>query len=158
MHVIKMNADKSLVTTVRANIYQGENNADTLVFLVPMTYESINLASCQMLVWYKTPNNVEHFEGLYVDSEPYKNHYRYRLGITSEITSVPGRIELRLTAVDTDNDIVLKSDSSFISVIPMSNAPELDEDSEEGIIEFDSDMSDDTDDDPNSIGGEIIQF
>ena len=71
---------------------------------------------------------------------------------------MPGRIELRLTAVDTDNDIVLKSDSSFISVIPMSNAPELDEDSEEGIIEFDSDMSDDTGDDPNSIGGEIIQF
>lgn len=71
---------------------------------------------------------------------------------------MPGRIELRLTAVDTGNDIVLKSDSSFISVIPMSNAPELDEDSEEGIIEFDSDMSDDTDDDPNSIGGEIIQF
>ena len=39
MYAIKMEDDKSLTTTIHSTIYQGEKNADTLVFVVPMMYE-----------------------------------------------------------------------------------------------------------------------
>lgn len=42
MYAIKMNEDKSLITTVQATIYQNEKNADTLVFLLPKYYEDVS--------------------------------------------------------------------------------------------------------------------
>ena len=67
MYAIKMNDDKSLTTTIKSTIYQYEKNADTLVFLVPMSYEDINLANCTMLLRYIAPNGIGKSEELEMD-------------------------------------------------------------------------------------------
>lgn len=118
MYAIKMNSDKSLVTTVKAAIYQYEKNADTLVFLLPMSYEDKNISDCTVLLRYILPNQIGRSEELEMCPEPYKNYYQYRLKVASALTDVPGKIELWLSVIDDRDDLVLKSDSIFVEVLP----------------------------------------
>lgn len=123
MYVIKMDSDndKSLITTIKSKIYQGERNADTLIFLVPMKFENQNLADCTMLLRYILPNGLGRSEELEMDFEPYNNHYRYRLKASSKFTEVSGSIELWLSAIDMYDNFILKSSSTLIEVTPSKN-------------------------------------
>ncbi len=118
MYAIKMNNDKSLITTIKATIYQNEKNADTLVFLVPQTYERIDMADSTMLLRYILPNGIGKSEELEMDPEPYKTYYQYRLKVTTAITSMPGKIELWLSAIDLHDNLIFKSGTAFIEVSP----------------------------------------
>lgn len=118
MYAIKMNDDKSLTTTVQATIYQNDKNADTLVFLVPMTYEEKNISDCTVLLRYILPNKVGKSEELEMCPEPYKNYYQYRLKVSSEFTDIPGQIELWLSIIDAYDDLLLRTDNIFITVRP----------------------------------------
>ena len=53
MYALKMEDGKELITTVRGTIYQNERNADTLVFLLPRTYEGTDMADCSLLMQRK---------------------------------------------------------------------------------------------------------
>jgi len=121
MYAIKMNNDKTLVTTVQSTIYQGEKNADTLVFLVPKEYESTNISNCTMLLRYILPDNIGKSEELEMDPEPYKNYYQYRLKVNTSFTNVPGDIELWLCALDIHDNLVLKTGTAMIYVTPSKN-------------------------------------
>ena len=57
MYALKMDTGKELITTVRQSIYQGEKNADALVFLVPKTYDNIDISSCAVLLQYMLPGS-----------------------------------------------------------------------------------------------------
>lgn len=120
LYVIKMDSDndKSLITTIKSKIYQGECNADTLVFLVPMEFENQNLADCTMLIRYILPNGSGKSEELEMDVEPYNDHYRYKLKASSKFTEVSGNIELWLSAIDMYDNFILKSGSTFIEITP----------------------------------------
>lgn len=118
MYVLKMNNDKSLVATITASIYQGERNADTLSFLIPVAYEDKNIADCTLLLRYILPNGVGRSEELELDAEPYKNYYRYRLKVSTRLTDVPGSIELWVSAVDFNDSYILKSGTAHINVLP----------------------------------------
>lgn len=118
MYAIKMNNDKSLTTTIKATIYQHEKNADTLVFLVPTTYDDIDMADCTMLIRYILPNGIGKSEELEMDPEPYKTYYQYRLKVTTAVTSVPGKIELWLSAIDLQDNVIFKSGTAFIEISP----------------------------------------
>lgn len=133
MYAIKMNSDKSLTTTIKATIYQHEKNADTLVFLVPKTYEDIDLANCTMLIRYILPTGIGKSEELEMDPEPYKTYYQYRLKVTTMITSVPGKIELWLSAIDLQDNLIFKSGTAFIEVSPSKDITDYfsDEDMEQ---------------------------
>lgn len=123
MYVIKMDSDndKSLITTIQSKIYQGERNADTLVFLVPMEFENKNLADCTLLLRYILPNGSGRSEELEMDVEPYNNHYRYKLKASSRFTEVSGNIELWLSVIDMYDNFILKSGTMFINVTPSKN-------------------------------------
>ena len=123
LYVIKMdsNNDKSLITTIKSKIYQGERNADTLVFLVPMEFENQNLADCTMLLRYILPDGTGKSEELELDVEPYNNHYRYKLKTSSKFTEISGKVELWLSAVDMYDNFILKSGSMFIDILPSKN-------------------------------------
>lgn len=123
MYVIKMNSDndKSLVATIKANIYQGEKKADTLVFLLPKYYEDKNLSNCTLLLRYILPNGIGKSEELEMDVEPYKEYYKYRLKISTRLTDVCGKIELWLSAVDFHDNFILKTSTTYIDVIPTKN-------------------------------------
>lgn len=119
MYVIKMERDKSLVCTVRADVYQGEKRADTLVFVVPKSYDNVSLSECTMLMRYILPNGVGESVELSLCPTPYNDNYlQYKLIISSKFTRFPGDITLWLTARNLDDDVVLKSGEIVIDVTP----------------------------------------
>ena len=117
MYAIKMNEDKSLVTTVQSTIYQNEKNADTLVFLLPKFYEEENLADCAVLLRYILPDGTGKSEELEMTPIPYnKEYYRYRLKVNTRVTAVPGSIELWICAINMYDNTVLKTGTAAIEV------------------------------------------
>lgn len=119
MYVIKMNSDKTLQTAIYANIYQGEKNADMLVFLIPKLYGNQNIADCDMLMRYILPSGYGRSEALELALEPYNDsYYRYNLKINSKLTELAGDIELWLSAVSLHDNLIFKTDSIELTVQP----------------------------------------
>ncbi len=116
MYIIKMNDDKSLMTTRKTHIYRGEKDADTITFLLPQTYAGKDLASCRMFVRFVLPSGTGHSEEIAINSEMYKSYYRYDFNVSSMITYEPGQIEIWLTAIDAENSIILKTGAVNIDV------------------------------------------
>ena len=117
MYAIKMNEDKSLITTVQATIYQNEKNADTLVFLLPKYYEEENLANCAILLRYILPDGIGKSEELEMSPIPYnKEYYRYNLKVNTRLTAIPGIIELWICAIDMHDDVILKTGTTTVEV------------------------------------------
>lgn len=119
MYVIKMNKDKTLITTVRANVYRGEKNADTLVFLLPEKYDNKNLADCKVNIEYSLQDGTVKYEQLLPESEMYNGYYKYCLDISTEITDKVGTVYINLNCVDSSNDFLLKT--SVVSIDVMEN-------------------------------------
>ena len=118
MYTIKMNADKSLVTTVRSTIYQGECDADTLTILIPRIFNNQDLSKYSFFLRYILPDGTGVSEEMIMDTEPYKNHYRFRLNISSKITSLCGQVELWITILDISQNIILKSGNTYLNIFP----------------------------------------
>lgn len=117
MYAIKLESDKSLVTTVCSTIYQGEKKADTLVFLLPKTYDAINLADCTLLLRYILPDGTGQTEELLMHPIPHNESYnQYLLDISTRFTEQAGEIELWLTLVDFNSDVVLESGTAIVTV------------------------------------------
>lgn len=122
MYAIKVTNTKNLVTTIRGTIYQNENKADTLVFLVPQTYDSVDMANCTMLMRYVTPSGSGRSEEIEMDAEPYNDeYYRYRLKLSTRITAECGKVKLWLTAVGLDNQVTLETGEASIQVQERKN-------------------------------------
>ena len=125
MYVIKMNPDKSLITTIKSTIYQYERNTDTLVFLIPKFYEENNMADCMLLIRYILPKGEGRSEELKIEPEPYNdNYYKYHLPIDTKLTTEVGTIELWLTAINMQDNVVLKSETITIDITPSKNIQE----------------------------------
>lgn len=130
MYVVKMENNKDLISTVKGKIYQGERNADTLVFLIPRTYtvsldETLDFADCVMLLRYRLPNGIGKSEEIEMDAEPYNDDfYRYFLKVNSRLTEEDGTITLWLTAIDMHNSVVMESSELTIEVLPTYNIEE----------------------------------
>lgn len=121
-----MNNDKSLVTTIHATIYQGEHNADTLIFLLPLAYEGRRLSDSNVLLRYILPNGVGKSENLEMDLEPYnEDYYIYRLGVASRFTSQEGEVELWLTAIDMYDNVILKTSSINVEISPSKDVTDF---------------------------------
>lgn len=119
MYAIKMNADKTLQTTIHANIYQGEKNADTLVFLVPKLYGNQNVSECDLLMRYILPSGYGRSEALELALEPYNSdYYRYNLKLTTKLTELAGDIEIWLSAISLNDNVVFKTDSVEVTILP----------------------------------------
>lgn len=119
MYVIKMEDDKSLLCTIHAKIHQGEKHADTLVFVVPKSYDNVSLSECTMLMRYILPNGVGRSEELSLHPIPYNdNYYQYKLSVASRFTRVPGDITIWLTALNFEDEVVLKTGEIVVEVIP----------------------------------------
>ena len=122
MYAIKMNSDKTLVTTVHATIYQHEKNADTLIFIVPRYYEGTNLADCSLMLKYILPDGSGKSEELEMDPIPYnKDYYRYHLKVNTRFTAVPGEIVLWLSAMNVYDNVILKSSETEVEITPSKN-------------------------------------
>ncbi len=119
MYVIKMEQDKSLLTTISATILQGEAASDVITILLPKQYGEIVMADCTVLARYILPSGTGRSDELSPSPVPYNNELlQYHFPVDSELTVQPGKIELWLTALDFDDGVVFKTGSAFVPVQP----------------------------------------
>ncbi len=119
MYAIKLTDDKELETTIHSTIYQGDKNADTLVFLIPQKYGDVNMSDCFLSLRYILPNGSGRSEELEMFPIPHnKEYYQYRLTLASRFTDIAGEIEVWITAMNFEDDVLFRSGTTKISVIP----------------------------------------
>lgn len=134
MYIILMNKDKSLTTSKRVDLYEGDNLADKIRFLFPEVYNGINLDECVVRLNYRDVIGEERSEILVKDTELYKNRLSYRYPIDSKFTEFYGDILFNISfsvTDDTDGDgttenVLFHTESHVIAIKPRpdSIAPE----------------------------------
>lgn len=116
MYTIKMNSDKSLVTTVKATLMQKENNVDKIQFLLPKTYEEHDLTEYIVtLIWLDTNDN-RHTELLESDLVTYEDYIRCVFNVTRDFLAQAGNIDVKLALSLPENDEVLYTNSTTVTV------------------------------------------
>ena len=118
---VRMNEDKNLLITVNTTIYRGETNADLITFLIPAVYEDVNIADCGVLMRYVLPDGTGHSDALVCKPEPYKSHLQFSTPVNTRLTTQEGAIDVWLTAIDINDNVVLKTGEISITVSPSKN-------------------------------------
>lgn len=125
MYTIVMQEDKELLTTVKTTIFEKEANVDTLRFLVPPVYDDYDLSKCTALIKYVTPDRKNRAEKLVQQEELYKGYLDYRLDVDTDVTSLPGDVDIRLSFIHVDTSEVetqvLHSGTITITIEPLKN-------------------------------------
>lgn len=97
MYAIKMNDDKTLVTTSRASIYRGDRDCDMLVFYLPVGYDEVSIADCTVSLNYILPNAEDISEiDLGIPVRLYKGYLVYELSVDEKLTARSGDITVWL--------------------------------------------------------------
>ena len=129
---ILVNKDKTLQKTKYRTIYEKENRADTIQFLIDKDFfeyiEDCNIM-LQVLLPYPDEEHGTDVTGKmrYMEIEPelYKDRYRMTLPITTVLTQKPGEIVMWLmffNTTDPNNIILIKTESAKIEIIPTKNS------------------------------------
>ena len=117
--------DKSLQATVRTKIYQRESLVDKFRFLIPQTYNDVDLSNFAVVLKYLDQGNEAQTEILIRENEPYKDYYSYILPIDTKITRFAGDITLHLTMSKVDmeemKEYSLESGETTIAISPLSD-------------------------------------
>jgi hypothetical protein len=127
MYTILLQNDKSLVATNRCTIHQREKLMDKLVFLVPKTYNDIDLTDFIIQMQYIDQGNEVQLEILSRDesSETRTDYMNYILPIDTKLTRFSGEITLKLTLskvdMDAGKEYCLESGEYIISISPLSD-------------------------------------
>lgn len=118
--VILLKQDKSLIQTRRIRIFQRENLIDKAMFLIPTSYQGMELEPYQVTLNYLDVSGTVHMEQLrrkmeedpegvpteipddYEDKAGNKTHMVYLFDIDSKFTRYPGDFTLKLTLDYTD--------------------------------------------------------
>ena len=129
---VLVNKDKTLQKTKGRIIYEKENRADTIQFLIDKDFfeyiEDCNIM-LQVLLPYPDEEHGTDVTGKmrYMEIEPelYKDRYRMTLPITTVLTQKPGEIIMWFmffNTTDPNNIILIKTDSAKIEIIPTKNS------------------------------------
>lgn len=126
MYTILMKDDKSLVATNRITIHQREKLVDKIRFLLPTSYEEINIRECIVILKYIDQGNVAHAEVLSMNEELYKGKIDCLLPVDTNLTRFAGDISLYLSflKINSDNELqeeVFHSDEIIITISPLSD-------------------------------------
>ena len=114
----RMDANKDLIATTIATIYQQEKNIDSVAILLPQFYNDIDLGDFKVELKYADFTNALHTEELTKDTEMYKDtYYRYIFPITEDFTQIAGDIRFMI-AVSQGEDTMLHTGSATISIRP----------------------------------------
>ena len=118
--VLLLNPYKDLIITKNTVIYQGENAADKILFLLPEKFSDLELVNFTWTVKYVDAANISHLEVLdYIKDETlevpilynanengYTQYLQYVLPIDSELTKFSGYITMTLDGVYQSDEIV----------------------------------------------------
>ena len=129
---ILIKKDKTLKKTKYRVIYEKENRADTIQFLIDKDFfeyiEDCNIM-LQVLLPYPDEEHGTDTTGKmrYMEIEPelYKDYYRMTLPITTVLTKEPGEVVMWFmffNTIDPNNIILIKTDSTKIEITPAKNS------------------------------------
>ena len=129
---ILIKKDKTLKMTKYRVIYEKENRADTIQFLIDKDFfeyiEDCNIM-LQVLLPYPDEEHGTDVTGKmrYMEIEPelYKGYYRMTLPITTVLTKEPGEVIMWFmffNTTDPNNIILIKTDSTKIEITPTKNS------------------------------------
>ena len=129
---ILIKKDKTLHKTKYRVIYEKENRADTIQFLIDKDFfeyiEDCNIM-LQVLLPYPDEEHGTDVTGKmrYMEIEPelYKDCYRMTLPITTVLTKEPGEVVMWFmffNTTDPNNIILIKTDSTKIEITPAKNS------------------------------------
>ena len=129
---ILIKKDKTLHKTKYRVIYEKENRADTIQFLIDKDFfeyiEDCNIM-LQVLLPYPDEEHGTDVTGKmrYMEIEPelYKGYYRMTLPITTVLTKEPGEVVMWFmffNTTDPNNIILIKTDSTKIEITPTKNS------------------------------------
>ena len=137
---ILIKKDKTLKKTKYRVIYEKENRADTIQFLIDKDFfeyiEDCNIM-LQVLLPYPDEEHGTDVTGkmryMEIESELYKDRYRMTLPITTVLTKEPGEVIMWFmffNTTDPNNIILIKTDSTKIEITPTRNSSstEIDDD------------------------------
>lgn len=137
---ILIKKDKTLIKTKSRPIYEKENRADAIQFLIDKDFfgyiENCNIM-LQVLLPYPDEEHGTDTTGKmrYMEIEPelYKDRYRMILPITTVLTQAPGEVIMWFmffNTTDPNNIILIKTGSTKIEIIPTRNSSstEIDDD------------------------------
>ena len=105
---IKMDNSKHLVISSPSKIYRGENNADDLIFLLPTSYNGIDLSKCKTIVRYLLPNG----QGCSVsilNVNQIEDYLVFGMSVDTTFTTFAGRVVLWITMTNSSDEVVLKT-------------------------------------------------
>lgn len=89
--------NKTLLPTSKIVINQNDNNADTLVFILPKYYGGMDMTDCFVTLKCITAGNQTIAELLSTDGELYKdNYYLYTYLIDTNFSDVAGKVKIQL--------------------------------------------------------------
>lgn len=117
MYVIKMENDKSLVTTIKSTIYRGELNANRILFLLPNEWEEHLLADYGVRLDYIAPDGIGNSVMLCAEQDSYKGYLQFYVPVDCPMTDQEGLVELWLSILDMDGAVVIKTGSNYLSVL-----------------------------------------
>lgn len=123
MYTILLNDDKSLVATAPQVIYQNENAADSLRFLLPETLDDVPIKDSTIFVSYIRSDNRADVDRLSPLPELYNGYLDYHLKVASRITKVPGKVCLFLQIYhgDPNSPTVMKSGEHELVITAAKN-------------------------------------
>lgn len=122
MYVIKMDENRTLVTTVHEPIYQGDSNSVTIQFILPKLYGNVSISDCSVLLRYILPNGFKKTNEISLSSNQYNEDYlSYSLTLDSSFTDIAGDIECWISIISLNDNLVLKTGSAFIDVTPQKD-------------------------------------
>ena len=138
---ILIKKDKTLIKTKSRPIYEKENRADTIQFLIDKDFfeyiEDCNIM-LQVLLPYPDEEHGTDVTGkmryMEIESELYKDRYRMTLPITTVLTKAPGEVIMWFmffNTTDPNNIILIKTDSTKIEITPTNNSSSIEIDDDE---------------------------
>lgn len=121
MYTIVMDKNKNLNTTVRTTLFQKESMMDKIQFLIPPTYNDIEIGNYTAILKYLDPNGNFHYERLEPDETLYKNYLRYTVDVKSSLTQVAGKVVARMSFLDVKGETAeeickLETNSTIIEI------------------------------------------
>ena len=119
--IIKMTDDKDLIITIKTTLYRGEKNADIIRFLIPAEYEGRNMADCAFLMRYIDANGSGRSEALGYLPEMYKDYLQLSTVVNTRLTVADGEVTIWLTAIDSNDSVVLKTGEVIVDINPSKN-------------------------------------
>lgn len=129
MYTILVNDDNTLITSVRQRIMYNSKNIDKLRFLIKPNYNDVNVEELSVILTYILPISRERKTITLVKSEElYKERLEYKILLNNDenfITSEYGDIEMWLTFMDDDNNIVRYTTSTILTVYTTEKNNEL---------------------------------